>query len=45
VSGPEEAAIIAAPIVQILNDRTKISGMAQSMDGGVMYVFRPYSCR
>jgi hypothetical protein len=45
VSGPEEAAIIAAPIVQILSDRTKISGMAQSMDGGVMYVFRPYSCR
>jgi len=41
VAGPEEARALAEPIVDILNDRSKISGMAQSLDGGVLYVYRP----
>lgn len=41
VTSPQEARTIAEPIVEILNDRSKISGMAQSLDGGVLYVYRP----
>ncbi len=41
VGGPEEARAIAEPVVTILNDRSKISGMAQSLDGGTLYVYRP----
>jgi hypothetical protein len=41
VGSEEEARAIAEPIVAILNDRTKISGMAQTHDGGVLYVYRP----
>lgn len=41
VTGAEEARTLAEPIVAILNDKRKISGMAQSLDGGVLYVYRP----
>lgn len=41
VRDAEEARRIAEPIVEILNDRAKISGMTQTVDGGVMYVYRP----
>lgn len=41
VKDADEARRIAEPIVAILNDRTKVSGMAQSLDGGVLYVYRP----
>lgn len=41
VTSREEARAIAEQIVEILNDRSKISGMAQSLDGGTLYVYRP----
>jgi len=43
VVNADEARTIAEPIVAILNDRSKISGMTQSVDGGVLYVYRPES--
>ncbi|GEM_PF-4166049 len=43
VANAEEARGIAEPIVAILNDRSKISGMTQSADGGMLYVYRPES--
>ena len=41
VANYEEARSIAEPIVGILNDRSKISGMAQPIDGGTLYLYRP----
>ncbi len=41
VADAEEARAIAEPIVAILNDRSKISGMTESLDGGTWYVYRP----
>ncbi len=41
VANAEEARTIAEPIVAILNDRSKISGMTESKDGGTWYVYRP----
>ena len=41
VRDADKARRIAEPIVEILNDRSKISGMTQTLDGGVMYVYRP----
>ncbi len=41
VSDAEKARVIAEPIIEILNDRSKISGMTQSLDGGILYVYRP----
>lgn len=41
VRDADEARKLAEPIVEILNDRTKISGMTESVDGGRMYVYRP----
>lgn len=41
VSGEDEARRLAEPIVALLNDRTKVSGMCEVRDGGVMYVYRP----
>ncbi|GAC1389018.1 MAG: hypothetical protein NVSMB31_04280 [Vulcanimicrobiaceae bacterium] len=41
VQDEHEARRIAEPIVAILNDRDKVSGMTQTLDGGRMYVYRP----
>lgn len=41
VADREQARALAEPIVEILNDRSKISGMAQAADGGLLYVYRP----
>ncbi|MDP9017306.1 MAG: hypothetical protein M3N19_03160 [Candidatus Eremiobacteraeota bacterium] len=41
VADEHEARQMAEPIVAILNDRDKVSGMTQTRDGGVMYVYRP----
>jgi hypothetical protein len=42
VTSQEEARSIAEPIVEILNDRSKISGMSQPVDGGILYLYRPH---
>ena len=41
VQDADEARRIAEPIVAILNDRSRVSGMSQTMDGGILYVYRP----
>ncbi|MBC5824430.1 MAG: hypothetical protein GIW99_10825 [Candidatus Eremiobacteraeota bacterium] len=41
VDDVEQARRIAEPVVEILNDPKKISGMTESRHGGVMYVHRP----
>jgi hypothetical protein len=42
VADREEARSIAEPIVEILTDRSKISGMSQPADGGILYLYRPH---
>ncbi|MDP9111279.1 MAG: hypothetical protein M3M96_06585 [Candidatus Eremiobacteraeota bacterium] len=41
VANEEEARSLAEPIVAILNDKSRISGMSQALDGGQLYVYRP----
>ena len=41
VGDEDEARRLAAPIVAILNDKAKVSGICEVRDGGVLYVYRP----
>ncbi|PZR64266.1 MAG: hypothetical protein DLM53_00600 [Candidatus Eremiobacter antarcticus] len=41
VDDEAQAKRMAEPIVAILNDRSKVSGMTESRQGGLMYVHRP----
>ena len=41
VANEDEARRLAEPIVAILNDRSKVSGMCEVRDGGTLYVYRP----
>lgn len=41
VADEAEARKLAEPIVAILNDRSKISGICEVRDAGILYVYRP----
>ena len=41
VADEAQARCLAEPIVAILNDEKKISGMCEVRDGGILYVRRP----
>jgi hypothetical protein len=41
VADENEARRLADPIVTILNDRSKVSGLCEVRDGGIIYVHRP----
>ena len=41
VADEAEARKLAEPIVALLNDRSKVSGICEVRDGGVLYVYRP----
>ena len=41
VVGEDEARRLAEPLVAILNDRSKVSGMCEVRDGGTLYIYRP----
>jgi hypothetical protein len=43
VADESEARRLAEPLVEILNDRSKVSGMCEVRDGGTLYVHRPQS--
>lgn len=41
VADEDEARRLAEPLVAILNDRSKVSGMCEVSDRGTLYVYRP----
>jgi hypothetical protein len=41
VADEDAARALGEPIVAVLNDKTKVSGMCEVRDGGIMYVYRP----
>lgn len=45
VADEAEARKLAEPIVAILNDRSKVSGICEVRNEGILYVYRPPAAR